>query len=102
MGGGSSARVSSRGTRSAPPRAPPRSDQLDLRGAGEDAGLDGALVEAGEGLKARAAHVEGEVVHVHAHEGAPLLEIESAPELERVIERLALVIERGLDAGAEA
>src|SRR5215470_17611122 len=61
-----------------------------------------ALVERAQRVAATLAEVERQLVHVHVHELSAVRLVETAAEAERVLERLVLVVERVLDAGAEA
>src|SRR5438477_2720391 len=79
-----------------------RLDDLERRDPGEGAGGDRATVETVERAASGLAQVERELVHVHVDERGAAADVEPATEAERVADRLVLVVERGLDAGAEA
>src|SRR5438046_8174873 len=82
--------------------APGALDDLEPRGVAQSPGLDRAQVEALQRPPSGLTHVERELVHVHVDERAAAGGIEAATERERVADRILLVVEGGLDAGAEA
>ena len=76
-------------------------DELDPNGLLVGAELLRPQQQLADRLAALVAVLAGELVHVHADEAVGQLEVEAAPELERVLHRLAPVVEPGLDRLAQ-
>ena len=81
---------------------PRSSDHFERRRPLDRPGRPRPLVEPRQRASAQLAHVERQVVHVHVDEPPALPGVEAAPELQGVRDGLVLVVERGLDGGAEA
>src|SRR2546422_10132583 len=71
-----------------------RSDHIERRQRGDRTGVEGVTVKAIERPDAHLSHVEGEIVHVHAHELSALDHVEPAPEPERVTDCLVFAVDR--------